>query len=158
MAILITRRTHRLFLIHSNFLQDTFPKGAILKDITAKAPLIENPVETVDEGEAVRFLCHPPDNEEAEVHWRREDGNPLGYGISEEDGALIIPHAQLSDAGAYICSVEDPDGRQIDSSRAYLTVHASTSARMFSIILTRRLLISTTNIAAFNIILCGYNF
>uniref|UniRef100_A0A9J2P054 Basement membrane proteoglycan n=1 Tax=Ascaris lumbricoides TaxID=6252 RepID=A0A9J2P054_ASCLU len=107
---------------------DSVPAYITITPRTTKAPLIENPVETVDEGEAVRFLCHPPDNEEAEVHWRREDGNPLGYGISEEDGALIIPHAQLSDAGAYICSVEDPDGRQIDSSRAYLTVHASTSA------------------------------
>uniref|UniRef100_A0A183VBX4 Basement membrane proteoglycan n=1 Tax=Toxocara canis TaxID=6265 RepID=A0A183VBX4_TOXCA len=97
---------------------------------TSIAPIIDNPLETVNEGETVRFRCHVPGEDIAEVQWRRQDGSPLGYGVTEEEGTLVIAQAQSSDSGSYICSIENPRGGQIDSSPAYLTVRPG--SRMFA--------------------------
>ncbi|VDM28519.1 unnamed protein product [Toxocara canis] len=73
-----------------------------------RAPLVLSAEETVDEGTPVRLRCYLPGSRDAELHWRREDGNPLGKDATDEQGILTIPRASVSDAGAYICSAMEP--------------------------------------------------
>ncbi|KHN71128.1 Basement membrane proteoglycan [Toxocara canis] len=93
----------------------------------AKAPSVEPPTLSVKEGEPVTFRCWLPENENAELHWRRADGNPLGYGVSEgQDGTLSTPTAREVDAGEYICSAIDPEsGYAADSTPVQLSVGKS---------------------------------
>lgn len=84
----------------------------------------------MDEGETVTFRCSVPGVDDAVIHWRREDGSPLGYGVTDEDGVLTIPRAEPSDAGTYVCWNDDPHGgAPIESQPAYLTVNPA--PRMF---------------------------
>lgn len=90
-------------------------------------PLIDNPSQTIQEGDAVTFRCSLPSLRNAQIHWRRQDGSSFGYDITDEDGILTIPRVEAVDAGAYICTVEDPEtGESVESAPAYLTVNPST--------------------------------
>ncbi|VDM34584.1 unnamed protein product [Toxocara canis] len=92
-------------------------------------PVVSPASQSVNEGAQARFECTLPGNDDAELHWRKEDGSSLGYDVSEEHGVLTFSSVQPSDAGAYVCSTENPeDGSPIDSEPAYLTVNPS--ARM----------------------------
>lgn len=80
-------------------------------------------MQTVNENEPAQFRCWVPGNPAAILHWRRADSRPLGHGVSDRQGILSIPHAQMSDTGEYICSARDADdGTPIDSSPARLDV------------------------------------
>ncbi|VDM30027.1 unnamed protein product, partial [Toxocara canis] len=52
----------------------------------SRAPEIDSPTQSVEEGETVTFRCYVQGVEDAILHWRREDGSPLGYGVTDEDG------------------------------------------------------------------------
>ncbi|VDK26916.1 unnamed protein product [Anisakis simplex] len=108
-----------------------------------REPVIENPYETVAEGGTVRLRCQVPGVDGNDLHWRRQDGGPLGYGVTEEAGVLVISRAQPSDSGAYVCSVETPDGQQLDSSPAYLTVQPG--ARTFPAFTNHYFVLLTTS-------------
>lgn len=43
------------------------------------------------------------------IRWSKE-GTPLPYQSRDEDGILIIPNAQASDSGNYICTATSYDG------------------------------------------------
>lgn len=93
--------------------------------LTARAPIVLSAEETVDEGSPVRLRCYLPGSRDAELHWRREDGNPLGKDVTDEQGILTIPRARTSDAGAYICSAKEPDSiESLDSQPARINVNA----------------------------------
>lgn len=89
----------------------------------ANNPMIDPPEQTVNENDPARFRCWVPGNPGAVLRWRRVDGSPLGYGVSDNVGVLSIPRAQMSDAGEYVCSAQDPDGgASADSPFALLNV------------------------------------
>lgn len=91
--------------------------------LAAINPLVDPPEQTVNENQPAQFRCWVPGNPTAILHWRRADNRPLGFGISDSQGILSIPRAQISDAGAYICSARDMDGgAPVDSSPAQLHV------------------------------------
>lgn len=79
--------------------------------------MVEPTSQTVKEGDSVKFHCWLPGNEDAEIHWRRVDGNPLGYGVSEDqNGTLSIPIVHEADIGEYICSALDPESERSSDS------------------------------------------
>uniref|UniRef100_A0A183CUT9 Ig-like domain-containing protein n=1 Tax=Gongylonema pulchrum TaxID=637853 RepID=A0A183CUT9_9BILA len=86
-------------------------------------PVVDPPEQTVKENDPARFRCWVPGNPTAVLRWRRVDGGPLGFGVSDNQGILSISHAQMSDAGEYVCAAQDPDGgAPADSSPARLIV------------------------------------
>ncbi|KAM3718657.1 Basement membrane proteoglycan [Dirofilaria immitis] len=89
----------------------------------ASNPLVDPPEQRVSENQPAQFRCWVPGNPTAVLQWRRADGRPLGYGVSDRQGILSIARAQLSDAGEYICSARDLyGGAPVDSSPARLHV------------------------------------
>ncbi|VDM26315.1 unnamed protein product [Toxocara canis] len=92
--------------------------------VSASDPVIEPPTQTVDEGERAKFRCYLPGVPDAQLSWRRQDGNPLGQGVTDSRGILTLPRVQPSDAGAYVCTAQDArGGSPIDSRPAYLNVN-----------------------------------
>ncbi|VDK66004.1 unnamed protein product [Anisakis simplex] len=87
-------------------------------------PTIEKSTVTVDQGETITLKCSiPVRDSETILHWRRADGQSMGWHITETDGTLTIENIQPSDAGAYICSAEDTETYEIvDSEPAHITV------------------------------------
>lgn len=97
---------------------------AFFRTFAANTPVVSPPSQTVDVGVPARFECNVPGNDDAELHWRKEDGSPLGYGVTDEHGVLTFSNVQPSDAGAYVCSAEATEGEgAIDSSPAYLNIN-----------------------------------
>ncbi|VDM95384.1 unnamed protein product, partial [Onchocerca ochengi] len=78
----------------------------------------------VTENQPAQFRCWVPGNPTAILEWRRADGRPLGHGVTDRNGILSIPRAQMSDAGEYICCALDPaiGGAAADSAPARLYV------------------------------------
>ncbi|VDM50966.1 unnamed protein product [Toxocara canis] len=104
--------------------------------LPARAPLVLSAEETADEGTPVRLRCYLPGSRGAELHWRREDGNPLGKDATDEQGILTIPRASVSDAGAYISSAMEPSSSApLHSQPARIIVNAVKSqyASLFTV-------------------------
>lgn len=90
---------------------------------TQDAPAIDTPTKTVVKGEMAELRCHISRITDVELHWRREDGNSLTNNSIDEGGTLIIPNAQETDAGAYICYATNTiNGQRVDSAPAHLYV------------------------------------
>ncbi|VDN00661.1 unnamed protein product, partial [Onchocerca ochengi] len=87
-------------------------------------PLVDPPEQRVTENQPAQFRCWVPGNPTAILEWRRADGRPLGHGVTDRNGILSIPRAQMSDAGEYICCALDPaiGGAAADSAPARLYV------------------------------------
>lgn len=79
------------------------------------------------------FRCNVPGDPDAELHWRKEDGEQFRNEITDDEGVLTITDVQPSDAGAYICTADDPDG-PIESPLVYLIVNPRIC--MFTLLLT----------------------
>ncbi|VDK55937.1 unnamed protein product [Anisakis simplex] len=87
-------------------------------------PVVDPPSQSVDEGSPARFRCYVPGNPSAQLSWRKEDGSALGYDVTDSQGMLSFSRASPSDAGAYICSFQDPHGgAPVQSSPAYLGIN-----------------------------------
>uniref|UniRef100_A0A914S1E9 Ig-like domain-containing protein n=1 Tax=Parascaris equorum TaxID=6256 RepID=A0A914S1E9_PAREQ len=70
----------------------------------ANTPIVSPPSQSVDVGVPARFECSVPGNDDAELHWRREDGSSLGYGVTDEHGVLTFTNASVSNDQVAISS------------------------------------------------------
>lgn len=59
------------------------------------------------------------------IRWSKESGS-LPYQNRDENGVLIIPNAQPSDSGRYICTATSYDGTK---GTQFATVHITSSVR-----------------------------
>uniref|UniRef100_A0A1I8AA30 Basement membrane-specific heparan sulfate proteoglycan core protein n=1 Tax=Steinernema glaseri TaxID=37863 RepID=A0A1I8AA30_9BILA len=95
---------------------------AVLRVKSPEGPIIDPPEQEVNENEPARFRCHVPGNPHARLRFSKPGGQ-LPHGAQESHGHLTIPRAQLTDAGSYICTAEDPrGGAPRDSTPAVLRV------------------------------------
>ncbi|CAI4227289.1 unnamed protein product [Auanema sp. JU1783] len=86
-------------------------------------PLVDPSEQSIPEGSPFRIRCWVPGRSDLELTWRKTEGtvNDLA---DERQGHLSVHNAEITDAGDYICSVNDPTtGEPVDSEPA--TVHVT---------------------------------
>ncbi|ETN69716.1 immunoglobulin domain protein [Necator americanus] len=86
-------------------------------------PQVDPIEQTVPEGSPFRIRCWVPGNPHVHLTWRRAHGD-FNEDSEQNQGIFTVNRAELTDAGEYICSAEDPrTGEEAEAPPA--TVHVT---------------------------------
>ncbi|CAJ0931798.1 unnamed protein product, partial [Mesorhabditis belari] len=94
-----------------------------LETQTPVAPVVDPPVQTVDEGKQSEVRCWVPGQPDAQIRWMKNQRDPLPRHAYERGGVLTIRNTQQSDAGTYTCIASDPQGRNPQNVPAIINVN-----------------------------------
>ncbi|WKX94185.1 hypothetical protein Q1695_011444 [Nippostrongylus brasiliensis] len=86
-------------------------------------PQVDPIEQSIPEGSPFRIRCWVPGNPNVHLSWRRASGD-INDDSTQNQGILTVNRAELTDAGEYICSAEDPrTGEEAEAPPA--TVHVT---------------------------------
>lgn len=105
-------------------------RGGIFESFSATklAPQVDPIEQSVPEGSPFRIRCWVPGNPNVHLTWRRALGD-INDDSEQNQGILTVNSAELTDAGEYICSAEDPrTGEEAEAPPA--TVHVTSPTKV----------------------------
>ncbi|KAK6737082.1 hypothetical protein RB195_019650 [Necator americanus] len=102
---------------------DAPPAHIAVRQPSKLQPQVDPIEQTVPEGSPFRIRCWVPGNPHVHLTWRRAHGD-FNEDSEQNQGIFTVNRAELTDAGEYICSAEDPrTGEEAEAPPA--TVHVT---------------------------------
>jgi len=99
---------------------------------------------TVTHGSNISLHCQAFSSPPNSILWTRENNTPIksGYMLYERNFTVVIPNAEKSDAGKYICTAQNLNNSQLNriSRYAYVTVNCKYYTNKYISLLSNQLI------------------